>query len=155
MCKETVSRSKNFKYMNTFIFTIKLERNPKIIRKIEILGNSSLYKFAEAIIDAFGFDFDHCFGFFSDTTGNYFKSKKKYELFADLEDDGIEPVDSGSVRKSKIKDVFKKEGEKMLFLFDYGDNWEFIVEFEEKGEKNERGRYPIVIESKGKAPRQY
>lgn len=92
--------------MNTYIFTIKLKHDPKIIRKIEILGSSNLYKLAEAIISAFDFDFNHCFGFFSDTTGNYFKSKKKYELFADLEDQGIEPVDSESVKKNKVKDIF-------------------------------------------------
>jgi len=141
--------------MQTYIFNVKLKDNPKIIRKIEILGNSSLYIFAEAIIDAFDFDFDHCFGFFSDTSGNYLDSKEKYELFKDLENQGIEPVDSASVKKSKIEDVFKKAGEEMLFLFDYGAHWEFIVSFENFGEKIEHKKYPKVIESKGKAPRQY
>ncbi|MBD3360128.1 MAG: hypothetical protein GF365_05500 [Candidatus Buchananbacteria bacterium] len=141
--------------MQTYIFKINLKDNPKIIRKIEILGNSSLYIFAEAIIDAFDFDFDHCFGFFSDTSKNYLHSTKQYELFADLEDQGIEPVDSGSVKKNKVKDVFKKAGEEMLFLFDYGDNWKFIVNFENFGEKIKGKKYPKLIESKGKAPKQY
>ncbi len=142
--------------MNTYIFEIKLKDNRKIVRKIEILRYSSLYTLAEAIIDAFDFDFDHCFGFFSDTKSrNYFKSKKKYELFADLDDIGIEPVDSESVEKNKIKDVFKKEGEEMLFLFDYGDNWEFIIKFESLGDKVNGKKYPRTIKSKGKAPSQY
>ena len=141
--------------MNTYIFQIKFKDDPKISRKIEILGGSSLYKLAEIIIDSFDFDFDHCFGFFSDTTGDYFKSKKQYELFADLEDQGIEPVDSASVEKNKVKDVFKKKGEEMLFLFDYGDNWKFIIEFESFGDKIRGKKYPLTIESKGKAPRQY
>lgn len=34
-------------------------------RRIVILGNQSLYDFAEAINEAFGFMFDHCFGFYS------------------------------------------------------------------------------------------
>lgn len=141
--------------MNTYIFTIKWKDNPKIIRRIEILGGSTLYKLAETIIDAFNFDFDHCFGFFSNTEGDYFKSKKKYELFADLEDEGIEPVDSGSVKKNKVKDVFKKEGEEMLFYFDYGDSWEFIIKFDSFGKKIVGKNYPKIIESKGRAPRQY
>jgi hypothetical protein len=141
--------------MQTYIFNVSLKDNPKITRKIEMLGNSSLYIFAEAIIDAFDFDLDHCFGFFSDTSNNYLNSKKKYELFKDLEDQGIEPVDSGSVKKSKIKDVFKKPGEAMLFLFDYGDNWKFIVDFENFSEKIKEKKYPKLIESKGNAPEQY
>jgi len=141
--------------MNTYIFTIKLKHQPKIIRKIEISGGLSLYKLAGAIVNAFGFNFDHCFGFFDNTAENYFESKKKYELFADLKDQGIEPVDSDSVKKNKIKDVFKKEGKEMLFLFDYGDNWEFIIKFESLGNKITGEKYPKVVESKGQAPRQY
>lgn len=141
--------------MKKYTFTIKLKYDPKIIRKIEILETASLCKLAEVIIDSFSFDFDHCFGFFSDISGNYFDSKKKYELFADLEDQGIEPVDSGSVKKNKIKDVFQKEGEEMLFLFDYGDNWEFIVKLETIVDKIKKEKYPKIIESKGQASKQY
>lgn len=43
----------------------------------------------------------------------------------------------------------------MLFLFDYGDNWEFIIRLESLGNKVAGGKYPKTIESKGKAPRQY
>lgn len=141
--------------MNIYVFKIKLKHQPKIMRKIEILGTASLFKLAEAIVDSYNFNLDHCFGFFGDTAGQYFRSKKKYELFADLEDQGIEPVESGSVKKTKIKDAFKEAGEEMLFLFDYGDNWEFIVKFEAKGEKVKGQKYPKIIESKGESPGQY
>ena len=36
----------------------------KISREIEILENASLYKLAEAVVDAYDFNFDHCFGFY-------------------------------------------------------------------------------------------
>ena len=72
----------------------------KVWRSIAALGGQSLYNFAESIVDAFGFDFDHCFGFF-DNLKDWTKSKERYELFADLEDEGIEPVDSGSVKNTK------------------------------------------------------
>ena len=32
-------------------------------RVIQISGQASLYKFAQTIVKAFGFYFDHCFGF--------------------------------------------------------------------------------------------
>lgn len=142
--------------MKTYIFKTNLFRDKKIIREIEVSGNVNLYKLAETIIGAYDFDFDHAFGFFSKISENrYFDSDKKYELFADLEDEGIEPTDTDSVKKTKIGEVWKNIGDKMLFLFDYGDNWLFVVELIGFGEKRTKIKYPRVVKSVGRAPEQY
>ncbi len=60
---------------------------PKVYRDIEIDNRKSLYDLAAAIVRAFGFDFDHAFGFFSKLTGQIYNSPVRYELFADLDDD--------------------------------------------------------------------
>lgn len=150
--------------MKTYILkTTLLSTSPKIYgntskisREIEILENASLYKLAETIIDAYNFDFDHCFGFFSKIAEyGYFDSEKKYELFTDLEDEGIEPTGAGSVKKTKTKEVWQNVGDKMLFLFDYGDNWQFIVELVGFGEKKSEQKYPRILKKVGRAPKQY
>ena len=133
-----------------------LNSNKLPYRKIAMLESQSLYKFAEAIINSFGFNFDHCFGFFDNIKNVHIQdSKKKYELFADLEDEGIEPVDSDSVKKTKIKKAWEKIGERMIFMFDYGDDWRFLVELEEIKPSQKNKKYPIILEKKGKAPEQY
>ena len=43
----------------------------------------------------------------------------------------------------------------MLFLFDYGDNWRFIIKLENLNDKIKEEKYPRIIGSKGKAPKQY
>ena len=55
----------------------------KVLRKIQIAGDKSLYNFAKTITQAFGFYFDHCFGFY-DNFKRYHDSKKAYELFPDI-----------------------------------------------------------------------
>lgn len=60
----------------------------KIIRKIQIAGTKSLYNFAKVIMQAFGFEFDHCFGFY-DTLRDRKSCKKAFELFVDI---GEEPM---------------------------------------------------------------
>ena len=55
----------------------------RIIRKIQIAETKSLYNFAKVITQAFGFYFDHCFGFYSNPK-KYHDSEKAYELFYDL-----------------------------------------------------------------------
>jgi len=101
----------------------------KIMRKIQIAQYKTLYSFAKFIVRSFGFDFDHCFGFYSNFD-RISDSGKAYELFVDVREEPLSPKTKG-VKKTKVFQVFKKPGDKMLFLFDYGDGWRFIVELKE------------------------
>ncbi|MCG2726153.1 MAG: plasmid pRiA4b ORF-3 family protein [Elusimicrobia bacterium] len=126
----------------------------RIIRKIQIAETKSLYNFAKVITQAFDFYFDHCFGFYNDLNRPY-DSEKAYELFYDLDD--VEPPEPHvkSVKRTKIQQVFKRPGDKMLFLFDYGDSWQFNVELEEILNAEKWDLKPLILESIGKAPLQY
>ena len=68
---------------------------------------------------------------------------------------GIEPTDAKSVKKTKIGEVWEKLGDKMMMLFDYGDGWQFSIELKAFGEKIPKTKYPRVLKSEGKAPEQY
>jgi len=94
-------------------------------RTIQANGSDSLYKLAEKIVKEFGFELDHCFGFYNDFE-KLSNSSKAYELFVDAE---VETVcaNSKSVKKTKVSQAFQQVGEMMLFLFDYGDNHRFAV----------------------------
>ncbi len=130
------------------------KKENRIIRKIQIAETKSLYNFAKVITQAFDFYFDHCFGFYSnfDRPQN---SEKAYELFYDLDD--VEPPAPHvkSVKRTKIHQVFKQPGDKMLFLFDYGDGWQFFVELEKIKQADKWDLKPVILESVGKAPLQY
>lgn len=140
--------------MKTHIFKIKLLRDKRIVREIEVLESFNLYKLAEAIINTYDFDFDHRFGFFSKITDGFcFDSERKYELFSDMPD--VEQTGAGSVEKTKIGEVWKKPGDKMLMLFDYGDDWRFVVELVGFGEKQPKIKYPHLFKKVGVAPPQY
>lgn len=141
--------------MKTCILKTQLLRDKRIQREIETLANANLYRFAEAIVTAYGFDFDHAFGFFSKIAERYFDSERKYELFTDMESEGIEPTGAKSVKKTKINEVWQKVGDRMMFLFDYGDNWQFVVELVGFGTEKSKEKYPRVTRSIGKAPEQY
>jgi hypothetical protein len=125
---------------------------PKLYRDIEIDSGKSLYDLAEGIVEAFDFDLDHAFGFYSKLTGRYAQSPIRYELFADME---AGSSDARSVKRTKVAQAFPAIGTKMLFLFDYGDEWHFKVELIGLGEKFPKVRYPRVLATIGKAPPQY
>ncbi len=125
---------------------------PRVQRDIEIEGSKSLSELAEAIIGAFDFDFDHAFGFYSNFEKWTDPKGERYELFADMEDT---ESDAGSVAQTKVAQVFNAVGKKMLFLFDYGAEWRFQVEFVAVGTKAAQRRYPRLVATKGDAPEQY
>jgi Plasmid pRiA4b ORF-3-like protein len=137
---------------DTQVFRVLL--NPKLYRDIEIPSSKKLYDLASAIVAAFGFDFDHPFGFYSMHKGNILQSPIKYELFADMADMDIEG-NAGSVKRTRICEAFHKIGHKMTFLFDYGDNWEFRVELIGENTKERGAKYPRVVKKVGTAPEQY
>jgi hypothetical protein len=136
----------------TLIIHAALEGEPSIWRDIEIEPTKSLYKLAEAIVTAFGFYFDHAFGFYGGAPYAAKRAQPRYELFADLDD--ADP-DVQSVKKTKIAEALPDVGNSLVFLFDYGDNWQFRVKLKGMGAKIARTRYPRVVASHGKAPEQY
>ena len=60
-----------------------------------------------------------------------------------------------SVRRTKLSTAFPKVGKQMLFLFDYGDGWQFKVELIGLGQKEAKADYPRVVKQVGTAPPQY
>jgi hypothetical protein len=136
----------------THIVRVTLQDEPLIYREIEVESRETLSDLAEAIVHAFGFDFDHAFGFYSKLTGqDVMRSQPKYELFAGMG----EKTDARSVRKTRVADAFPSVGHTMLFMFDYGDDWRFVVEVIGLGQKAAKTRYPKVLKKVGKAPEQY
>ncbi len=124
-------------------------------RVLAIPERFTLCRLAGEILDAFDFDSDHCFGFYNNLK-RWTKSDECYELFKDIEDEqGLEPTPCKSVKKTKVGKVFNEIGKKMLFLFDYGDEWHFIVELKGIESPQEDKNYPLILESVEKAPPQY
>jgi hypothetical protein len=134
----------------TLVFRASL--TAKVYRAFEIADTSSLYALAQVIVRSFDFDFDHAFGFYSKIKGNIYASPVKYELFVDM---GESESEARSVKRTRVVDAFPSVGTKMRFLFDYGDGWEFLVEFVERKPKEPKVKLPRLLMSAGKAPAQY
>jgi hypothetical protein len=134
----------------TFVFRASL--TPKIYRAFEIAGTSSLYALAQVIVRSFDFDFDHAFGFYGKLKGNIYDSPVRYELFVDL---GEGEDGARSVKRTRVNQAFPSVGTKLRFLFDYGDEWVFLVELVDRKPKEPKVKLPRLLTSAGKAPDQY
>ena len=124
---------------------------PTLYRDLELESTDTLHTLARGITRAFGFDSEHAFGFFGRLTGRVFASPIRYELLPDAAIGGT----SRDVHATSVARAFPRLGSKMLFVYDYGDEWRFRAELIGRGETVAGVAYPRVVARVGKAPEQY
>lgn len=125
----------------TYVFKVSLRKN--VWRTIYVSGEHTFEDLHEAIQDAFEFDKDHLYAFFIDGVPWSHRS-----IYAPQCDDGP------SAEKVHIGQLRLQPYQRILYLFDFGDNWRFTLELLEI--KSDSGlSSPFVGEKKGKAPEQY
>ena len=72
--------------------------------------------------------------------------------WADFLDDFAGP---GNTLVTRLEHLNLEPGQKFLYLFDFGDEWRFTVRVHAINQDAPDGEYPHIVESVGKAPRQY
>lgn len=135
------------------IIRAKLQDSKSIYRDIYLDPFVNLHTLASYVVDAFGFDFDHSFGFFQspDIYGKG-KDSEHFELFYDI-DQEVEK-NCGSVARTITSDIFVDNKQKWWMLFDYGDDWVFELEFIDITDEG-RLKSGTIIKTNGEAHEQY
>jgi hypothetical protein len=141
--KRTLVAETNFDRTGVYTFKVSLSRN--LWRKISISHKHSLYDLHLAIQKAFNFDNDHLYAFY--VGGNQRTGKPIY--CADAESDGV------TAEEMSIADLGLYKGQKLLYLFDFGDSWKFDVTLLEIDKNSPLPLKPVIVEKKGKSPEQY
>ncbi|MBF0618751.1 MAG: hypothetical protein HQL19_01155 [Candidatus Omnitrophica bacterium] len=141
------------------VFEVRMLQHPSegvdVVRTIAVSSYRSLYHLAEAVIKSVGFKLDHCFAFYGDMDAKpSSKQSEIYELFVDIGEEASGPHAKG-VKNVQIGAAFSAVGKKMLFRFDYGDDWRFSVELKDIRAIEPGQRLPIILKRVGKAPKQY
>jgi hypothetical protein len=125
----------------TFIFKVTLA---KAWRRIAIPAQQNLDALAVAILHAFNFACDHLYEFiYKDRFGIQGRVGHPYLN------------ESPSTEEMRVGDLALKPGDRMIFHFDFGDDWEFLVVLEQIEPGKPKGKKSKVLESHGKAPEQY
>lgn len=132
--------------MTEYHFTLQCE---DFQAKVVLGGKHTLYELAEFLIGTLDFDFDHAFEF-CDNLKNPYRSKERYTLFADMgEGDG-----ERGVKETMVSEVFRPR-RKMLFHFDYGDDWMFLLTCTAVKESEAKRKFKRVVAKQGPPPVQY
>ncbi|QAA33560.1 IS1096 element passenger TnpR family protein [Clostridium manihotivorum] len=126
------------------IYTFKVYIAKNIWVKMQLDGKHTLDDLHDCIQDAFDFDNDHMYSFFMD--GRPWSHDK---FTCPQEDEGPH------ADEVKIEELSLTDKQTFVYLFDYGDEWTFLVEVYSIEEADSRLLRPQVIETKGKPPKQY
>ena len=123
-------------------FTVKVSLK-NCWRTIVVSSEHTLEELHEAIQDAFAFDRDHLYAFFTDG-----KPWSNAHVYAPEVNEG--PFSD----QISIGDLGLYPGQLFLYIFDFGDEWQFKIEIldfnSEPGPPT-----PVILERKGKSPEQY
>jgi hypothetical protein len=118
-------------------------------RIVAVDSEYSLYKLAEIVNKSFDFKLDQPFGFYNNLT-KWELSDVSYEMMDELGD-----IDDKKLKKTVARSVFAKKGDKMLYFFDYAEEWRFLIEYLGEEKIGAKEKLPFVVEVIGEAPPQY
>ncbi len=124
-----------------YIFKVSLA---KAWRCIAIPAKLELDCLSSSILDAFDFDNDHLYEF---------RYKNRFGRSGQISHPYCEK--SPSTTEVCVGELPLQPGDKMIFLFDFGDNWEFDVQLEEIQPPNAKIKKPKILKKYGEPPSQY
>ena len=116
----------------------RIERMP--YRLVQFHKDTNLLQLAHHILKSFGFKLSEPFGFYSDPD-NWHKSDYKFELFED------DPK-KNTLKNTFIDDFFEIQKE-FLLIYDYLEEYRFLLFFDKMVPERTGITYPDVIESMG------
>lgn len=125
----------------------------EVTRKIEMRDTQTLDDLHYAIIfGSFGWEEGHMYSFYFDNVP--YSKARSMECCCYTEPDpstGERP----NPTSTKLSELNLKQGQKFLFVFDFGDDHQFGIEVVGFGRSRSKGKYPLIIAQKGRAPKQY
>lgn len=125
----------------------------KVTRTIEMLDTQTLDDLHEAIIyRSFGWDDPHMYSYFFDNIP-YSKARGK-EYCCSTEPDPFTGKRANPT-STTLGELDLVEGQRFLFVFDFGDDHHFRIKVVGFGRPRSEPQYPVILEEKGRAPKQY
>ncbi len=135
--KKSVSKEQK---TQVFRFKAELKYRPKIWRVIEIQGKNTLSDFNEILVDVFDHDFDHLGGFWKlvPRAG----TKRGITRYREVDLGSVDPFGEGDGAGVTIAELELAVGNKMKYVFDFGDWIEHVLTLEAIEPPQPGAQYP-------------
>lgn len=128
------------------VYQIKItieESKPAIWRRVLVSPEELLYDLHYVIQAVVGWEDSHQHQFIKD---------KKYYIEKQEGDEEWDDTNCVDYNEMTIRDLLKKESDKMRYEYDFGDGWMHEVLLEKIIEADDKGEYPICIDGEQNCP---
>ncbi|MDN5303948.1 MAG: hypothetical protein PWP46_827 [Fusobacteriaceae bacterium] len=117
---------------------------PPIWRRVQVKENITFEEFHYIIQNCFEWMNTHLHQFYLDEDS----------IITDTENEFYEQVYPNEYNETKIKlnDVFKNEGDKLEYEYDFGDSWVHVIKLESILEEKKGQYYPYMLAGRRTAP---
>lgn len=147
--------------MTSYRFRMKFASDPTALwRDIAIGGNRTIEEFQTVLNDSVGLDQGHLWFFGSDQ--DYWRSDVLYRRPGEIDLapspplSGVDEYDAAEATMSKVvRRLDLSEGDRLCYVYDYGDEWRFYGILKEIDESAPDDREPAVVKQKGDPIDQY
>lgn len=148
----TIPRKLSFDNIYQFKVTL-LETHPPVWRRIQVPESYTFYDLHVAIQDAMGWTDSHLHCF----EKRAIKPKRWGEYLARIDcpfatEEYESEENTFYTTETPITQFFEKEGDKLFYTYDFGDNWEHEVILEKILPKETGVKYPICLDGKLACP---
>ncbi|MDR2950953.1 MAG: plasmid pRiA4b ORF-3 family protein [Prevotella sp.] len=130
-----------------FKIQIKGITKPPVWRKVSVPGNFTFLRFHDVIQAVFGWDDYHLFEFRDK------EWQSNIRIAVPVEDDFFDPdffADTKDSSKIKLSDIFKDQFRKLLYVYDFGDNW--LHEITLESISDDKQKTAVCLSGKGACP---
>ncbi|HEX9839550.1 MAG TPA: hypothetical protein VGA72_09395 [Anaerolineales bacterium] len=121
-------------------FKAQLKYRPKIWRVIEIQGKNTLSDFNRILVDVFDHDFDHLGGFWKLVPRG--GTKRGVARYREVDLGSVDPFGGGDGAALIIAELELAVGNKMKYVFDFGDWIEHVLTLEAIEPPQPNAKYP-------------
>jgi hypothetical protein len=135
--KKTVSKESE---EQVYRFKAELKYRPKIWRTIEIQGKNTLSDFNRILVDVFDHDFDHLGGFWKLVPRG--GTKRGVARYREVDLGSVDPFSGGDGAEVTIAELELAVGNKMKYVFDFGDWIEHVLTLETIEPPQPSAKYP-------------
>jgi len=137
------------RYKNVYQFKITLKgTKPPVWRRIQVPETYTFYDLHVAIQDAMGWEDTHLHEF----VVNKPPGMREVRIGIPSDDDDVYEREILQGWSNKISKYFNEWNKKALYVYDFGDNWQHVIEFEKVLPKDPNRTYPICIAGKRACP---
>ncbi len=130
-------------------------KNPVVLRTIQMRGDQTLEDLHHAIFDAFDREDEHMYEFQVGGKRLMDPKSKRYVLPGAFERLGGPHRSAGKLTRTTIGSIGLKVDQAFAYWFDFGDDWWRQINVVAIEDTTPRGKYPKVTKRVGESPPQY